>query len=259
MVSKIKFSGDLKVSINEAVADIGGWVSFVNPGDKVLLKPNFNTADPFPASTDFAFLKTVVELVLAAGAGEIIVGDSCTISQKTKKVMEDLGIFELNKIEKVRVVNFDEGEWVKKNVGGKYLDCVSVPEIIDKIDKLILLPCLKTHFIAKYTGALKLSVGFMRPVERLAFHLGHVQEKVAELNKEIKSDLIIMDARKCFITEGPMDGEVREPGLILASTSRVDIDIEGVKIIKSFPGNNLAKYEPDDLAQIKLAKEWRIL
>ena len=33
-----------------------------------------------------------------------------------------------------------------------------------------------------------------------------------------------------FITGGPMKGEVRKPDLVMASKSRVDIDVEGAKI-----------------------------
>jgi len=81
------------------------------------------------------------------------------------------------------------------------------------------------------------------------------QEKIAELNTVIDADLIIMDARKCFISRGPMDGEVREPNIILASESRTAIDIEGIKIIKNYEGNSLSGIEPLYLTQIKRALE----
>jgi len=123
---------------------------------------------------------------------------------------------------------------------------------------LILLPCLKTHSYAQFTGALKLSVGFMKPSERVHLHLRHLQEKIAELNKLIHPDLIIMDARKCFINEGPAHGDVREPDVILASRNGVAIDVEGIKIIQSFKGNSLEGIDPWELPQIKRAIEFGI-
>lgn len=96
----------------------------------------------------------------------------------------------------------------------------------------------------------------MKPFQRAKLHLRNVQEKIAELNKIIKPDLIIMDARKCFITEGPSDGELGTPGLILASDDRIAIDIEGIKIIQSFKGNSLKNISPWDLPQIKQAVEF---
>jgi uncharacterized protein (DUF362 family) len=159
----------------------------------------------------------------------------------------------------LKMLNFDEEKWVRKPiVGGKFLKHVSVPEALSRYDKLIILPCLKTHFMAAYTGALKLSVGLMKPRERLALHARNLQPKIGELNSVIRPDLILMDARKCFITKGPMSGTVREPGLVLASTSRVATDIEGVKIIQSFEGSDLAGIVPEELPQIKRAIEMGI-
>jgi uncharacterized protein (DUF362 family) len=258
LVSKVKVENNLKEAIEKSVEEIGGFGKFIKSGDRVLLKPNFNTADPYPASTDPIFLKAVVELVYAAGAGEVIIGDSSTMALKTRSVMEKLGIFELEKIMKPapKVVVFDEEEFIKKEIPqGKYLKTVSLPEALDKVDKLILLPCLKTHFIAQFTGSLKLSVGFIKKIERLSLHARHLNEKVAELNLVIKPDLIIMDGRKCFITKGPSEGKLAEPGLIMASESRMAIDIEEIKTIKSFEGNSLAGIDPEEILQIKRARE----
>jgi len=86
-------------------------------------------------------------------------------------------------------------------------------------------------------------------------HASHLQEKIAEINAAYKPDLIVMDARKCFITGGPMTGTLREPGLIMASTDRIAIDLDGVKIIQSYEGNDLVGIKPEDLPQIKRALE----
>lgn len=256
-VAKIKTNNNLKKAIQDAVQEIGGFEKFIKKGDTVFLKPNFNTADPFPASSDFEFLKIVSSLIYENGAKSVILGDSATMSENTNKVMEELNIFELEKLNPpVQVYNLDENKWIKKKIpGAKFLKSVSIPDILDKVDKLILLPCLKTHSWADYTGALKLSVGFMKPLQRVCLHADHIQEKIAELNAVIHPDLIIMDARKCFITEGPTDGEIREPDLILASEDRIGIDIEGIKIIQSFEGNTLKDINPKELPQIKRALE----
>jgi uncharacterized protein (DUF362 family) len=256
-VVKVKFEGNLKETILKALEPFGGIQSFVKKGDVVLIKPNFNTADPFPASTDPEFLKNVIEIVYSAQPKLVMIGESSTMSLNTKKVMEKLGIFKLLDLDPPpRIYVFEEWEWVKKEIpNGKYLKSVSVTEILDRADKIILLPCLKTHKYAQYTGALKLAVGFMKPTERIKLHLFNLQEKIAELNTIYKPDLILMDARKCFISGGPASGKEEKPNLILASKSRIEIDIEGIKIIQSFPKNSLAKISPENLIQIKRARE----
>lgn len=256
-VSKIKTNNNLKKAIQEAVQGIGGFEKFIKKGDTVFLKPNFNTADPFPASSDFEFLKEVSILMYENGAKSVILGDSSTIHARTNTVMKKLNIFELEKLDpSVQIYNFDKNKWIKKKIpNAKYLKSVSIPDILDKVDKLIFLPCLKTHSWADYTGALKLAIGCMKPTQRVRLHAGHLREKIAELNTIIHPDLVIMDARKCFITKGPFNGETREPDLILASEDRIALDIEGIKIIQSFEGNVLKDINPEDLIQIRRAME----
>jgi len=258
-VAKVQAKEDIKASIKEAVDEIGGFQSFINKGEVVLLKPNFNTADPPPASTDLGFLKAVVELVYECGAKIVMIGDSSTMSLNSRTVMEDKGVFELEKMARPpRVYVFDERSWIEKEIpGAQYLKKVSLTEYLDRTDKLILLPCLKTHSLAQFTGSLKLSIGCMEPTERTAVHQD-LEQKIAELNTIIHPDLVIMDGRICFINQGPSHGEIKEPNIVLASKDRVAIDGEGVKIIQSYEGNSLAGIDPWELPQVKRALELRV-
>lgn len=258
MVTRVNTENkNLVDAIEEALAPLGGISAFVKKDERVFLKPNFNTSDPYPASSDLEFLKAVISIVSSQSPAEIILGDSPTFFGNSKKYFEEINPWQLEKeFKNLRVVFLNEEAWIKKTVqNGKYLKEASVPAFLDQVDKLILLPCLKTHAWAGYTGALKLAVGLLKPTERIRLHAGHLQEKIADLNTLIKPDLVIMDARACFINKGPAEGEIKKPNLILASKNRVELDIEGVKIIQSFPGNSLAGINPLELPQIKRAKE----
>ena len=57
-------NGSLKNEIEKALQPLGGLSKFLSKTDKVLLKPNFNTADPFPASSDPDFLLTVAKMIM---------------------------------------------------------------------------------------------------------------------------------------------------------------------------------------------------
>jgi uncharacterized protein (DUF362 family) len=256
-VFQSKATDDLGKAVNEVVNKLGGFAKHIKKGERILVKPNVNTADDPPASTDIDFLRAVVELIHKETPSEVIVADSSTFSHSSNKDIQKKGFFELEKeFPNTKVMTFDDGEWIKKEVpGGKYLKSVRIPELLEQVDKIIFLPCLKTHSYAQFTGALKLGVGLMIPRERLILHAGHLQEKIAELNLLFKPDLIIMDGRKCFINQGPSNGEMREPNTILASESRVAIDIEGIKIIQGYERNDLAGIEAEELTQIKLAIE----
>ncbi|MEY4745188.1 MAG: hypothetical protein RL272_1133 [Candidatus Parcubacteria bacterium] len=46
-VSIVPAGADIKDAIRRAVDGIGGLSRFIKAGDRVFIKPNFNTADPF--------------------------------------------------------------------------------------------------------------------------------------------------------------------------------------------------------------------
>ncbi len=120
--------------------------------------------------------------------------------------------------------------------------------------KLVYAFCMKTHRFAKFTFSLKLAVGFMKPSERIRLHMRHLEEKVAELNLIIHPHLIIMDGRKCFISGGPATGELRNPGLILASGDRVALDVEALKTVGAYEGSSL-RNDPWSYTQVRRAAE----
>jgi len=254
LISKVTCTDNFKESILKAVDLIGGFNKVIEKGDEVLLKPNYNSADPPPASNDSGFLRAVIELLFEHGAGKVVLGESSMQGLTTRKVMETTGTLEKVKDTGAELVFFDEGKWVKVDVGGEYLKTVSLPEKALQVEKVVYCCNIKTHFRADFSLSLKLAFGFVKGSERLAFHLRHLKEKIVDLNLVAHPNLIIMDGRKCFITGGPFHGEVREPNVILASGDRVAIDVEAIKTIESFEGAKL-KDDPWSYVQIRRAVE----
>ncbi len=256
-VAKTTAQADLKASILEVINQLGGMGQFLQEGERVLVKPNFNTADPPPASTDPEFLAAFVDLLSEHGAAQVTVGESSTFYDITNYDLQKAGATALTEGRPwLEVLSFDEGEWVKKKIeGGESLKSVRVPKMLEDFDKMFFVCCLKTHCYAQFTGAIKLSVGLMKPNERIALHMRNLQLKIAELASVFSPDLCVMDGRKCFITKGPSKGEVREPNYIFASTDRIALDIEGIKEIQKFDGNDLSDVVPEELPQIKRALE----
>ena len=252
LLSKVATTGDLKADILKAVNLIGGFNKVIDKGDQVLLKPNYNTADPPPASSDPEFLSAMVELLLENGVGKVIVGESSWQGLATRKALKQAGVLATLKDTGAEIAFFDEEEMAKVDVGGEYLGHVSLAGRAMKADKIVYSCCLKTHFRADFSLSLKLAFGFTKKSERMAFHVRHLKEKLVDLNLVVHPNLIIMDGRKCFITGGPFNGEVRKPNVILASGDRVAMDVESIKIIESFEGSKL-KDNPWSYTQIRRA------
>jgi uncharacterized protein (DUF362 family) len=255
LVSKVAADEqNLRENILKAVDLLGGFRKVVDDGDEILLKPNFNTGDAPPGSSDPDFVKAVIELLYAHGASKVILGESSMFSLSTRKVLKETGMLQKAEEAGAEFVPFDEGKWTKVNTGGKYLSRVSLPERALEAKKVVYVCCMKTHRWAKFTLSLKLAVGFMKPSERMMLHARHLEEKIADLNLAVHPNLIIMDGRKCFISGGPACGELREPNVILASGDRTATDVESLKVIESFEGSDLTD-DPWSYTQIRRAVE----
>jgi len=255
LVSKVSSEeGHLKNDVLRAVDLIGGFDKIVKEGDEILLKPNFNSGDAPPGSTDPDFVGAIITLLYDHGAGKVVVGESSMMSLSTRKVFEETGMMRRAEQAGAEVVFFDEGKWVKISAGGKYLKRVSLPESALTANKVVYACAMKTHKWAKFTLSLKLAVGFMKPSERMQLHMRYLEEKVADLNLVVHPCLIVMDGRVCFISGGPACGERRNPHLVLASGDRVALDVEAIKTIQGFAGSSLID-DPWNYTQIQRAVE----
>ena len=255
LVSKVKAGKDFKAAIDEAIALLGNLGQAIKRGDSVFVKPNFNSPDLFPGSTDLEFLRAIIELLREVGA-KITIGDSSGgIWRPSRRVFRKLGATDLARELNVELIPFEDRptEWVKIKVNGDFLKAVTVPRSAYEADKIVYLPCMKTHKLARYSGALKLALGFVHPGERRAFHRSNLEQKIAEISLCWQPDLIVMDGRKAFVSGGPDKGVLVEPGLILASGDLVAIDIEAMKVLLTYEAKNKLIADPWQSAQIATA------
>jgi uncharacterized protein (DUF362 family) len=257
---------ELKPAIKQALDQIGGLRKALNPGDRVLLKANFNSDDPFPASSDLGFLGAVVELLRDEGITNLTLGErSGWPWMPTERVLEEMGVFNFARDIELPIINFDSGPWMDVRLGTR-AECwtqAGYHQSLKDFDKIVFLPCMKHHFLARFTMSLKLIVGVTHPVDMQYMH-GYsdqgktdatLEMKMTELALPLGPDLIIMDGRKSFVTQGPAEGEVVEPKVILASGDRIALDVEGVKILQAYPRDNLLQMPVWELPVIKRAVE----
>jgi len=257
---------DLKVSVKAAVDAIGGVRKALQPHDRVLLKANFNSDDPFPASTDLDFLKAVVEVLRGEGINDLTLGErSGWPWMPTQKVLKAMGVFKAAEALDLPVIDFDPGPWMDVRLGdkAKWWKSVAYHQSLKSFDKIVYLPCMKHHFLATFTMSLKLTVGLTNPVEMQYMHADYDEGKTSEpmylkmieLSLPVGPDLIIMDGRKSFVTGGPDNGDLVEPNIILASGDRIALDVEGVKILQSYPRDNLIQAPVWEMPVIRRAIE----
>ena len=255
IVSKVSAGKDIRKSVDQALELLGPLTLGISRGDKVLVKPNFNSDDPPPASTDLVFLKVMIEILLELGARVTVGESSGAIWRPTRNVFSKLHLPELAKSLGVDLISFEEkpNDWVRIAIDGDYLHSVVMPRSAYEADRLVYLACLKTHRLARYSGALKLAFGFVHPGERRAFHRKHREEKLAEISLCWQPDLIVTDGRKAFVTGVPGHGQIEEPNIILASGDLVAIDVEAIKVLLSYKAQNSLLADPWSFPQIMTA------
>lgn len=128
-----------------------------------------------------------------------------------------------------------------------------IGEAMTSCEKLVVAPCLKTHRFARFTGTMKLFVGVIKGSDRLKMHSRKLEEKIADLASYFQPDLVVMDARKVFVTGGPASGRIESPGYILAGTDMVAVDVEGVRILQSYDAENRLNMPVWEIPQIRHA------
>jgi len=207
-------------------------------GKKVLVKPNFNTADLAPGSTHIDTLRTMIQLIKKQGPSSITVGDRSGPA-KTSKVFQEKGVFALSEELGFECLVFDEmpkDRWVKINPpGSHWLNGFWFAKPVLEADAVISLCCMKTHqYGGHFTMSLKLSTGMVHSRNMTELHTSVINQRnmIAEMNWAYKPALVVMDGVEAFYTGGPMSGARWRADLTFASNDRVAMDAVGVAALK---------------------------
>jgi uncharacterized protein (DUF362 family) len=250
LVSVVQGSGqenEIPDMVSRSVDLLGGLDKIDVKGRNVLVKPNTNSNNPHPASTNPLVVSTVVQMLIEAGASEVQVGDSSNLNNRTRDVMRDQGIQEAVEDAGGKLIYLEELEFETVTIqGGKWLTETQISKPVIEAERLINLPIIKSHNTTGFSMSMKNFVGVIHKESRFdpewkpstkVFHAcGNPSEAVADLNLLVQPDLTIMDGTKSLVSYGESDdsGEVRNTNLIVASGDRIANDIVGISIIKDY-------------------------
>ena len=206
-------------------------------GKKVLIKPNFNTADPAPGSTHNDGLVSTLYHLNGIGIESVVVGDRSGPSN-TKEVFEEKGIFSLAHRIPFEPIVFDElshERYVKVVPNeGHWRNGFLFVKVAGEVDAVIGLCCLKTHaYGGHFSMGLKLATGMVHRHNMSELHSSlHMREMIAEINLAYSPRLVVMDGVEAFFNGGPMTGGRWQANVSMASSDRVALDAVGVSLLK---------------------------
>ncbi len=233
-------NGDsLYCSISRSLDAMGGLNKTLHFGDSVLIKPNFNCAEALPLSTSLDTLCAMIEILQDNGI-RVSVGEMCgRAAWPTEEVITKLGVRRALKRYGVEFINFQFDEWLSVEINGDYWSQIHVPRTMYEAEHRILMPNMRCHSSARFSGATKLCVGSISPEDREIMHSdkNKTEAMIAEINLAFQPDFIVMDGRRTTV-EWAGRGNYVYPNLIMTSGDMIAIDTEAVRILKQYPAEN---------------------
>lgn len=205
-----------------AIQELGGIGTFVQKGQKVLVKPNigWDVIPELAANTNPLLIKRIIEHCFKAGAKEVYVFDhTCDNWINTYK---NSGIEKAAKSVGAKVVPGNSENYYQ-NIeipGGVMLKTAKVHEILLETDVFINVPVLKDHNSTRMTAALKNTMGIVW--DRGYWHSNNLHQCIADYALfEKKPALNVIDCFNVMVKHGPQgvskEDVVQMKSLILAT------------------------------------------
>lgn len=215
--------------IKRVVGSLGGMEKFVKSGDKVVIKPNIGW-DRNPeqaANTHPLIVKALVELVLTAGAGKVMIFDRTCNEERRCYVNSGIqDILKSIKDKRVQLYHPDDRKYVPVDIKrGKAVNRLEIYQEALEADCYINVPIAKHHGLSRLTLGLKNSMGVLGGNRGQMHH--NIGQKLADLATVIRPSLTVIDATRILLRNGPQGGDLKDVKVVdtvIASTDPVAAD-----------------------------------
>ncbi len=216
----------------KALAALGGIAAFVRPGEKVVIKPNvgWNRLPEQAANTNPEVVAELVRQVKAAGASAVWVTDVSV--NNPERCFTRSGIREAAAAAGAEVILPSSAGFRPVSVGGQTLRVADVLWPFVDADRVINVPVVKQHGLARATMAMKNWYGVLGG-HRVRLHQD-IDRSIFELAVMMKPTLTVLDATRVLVANGPSGGsldDVRQLDTVAASSDEVALDAFGATLL----------------------------
>jgi|YNPMSStandDraft_2_1061718.scaffolds.fasta_scaffold00003_109 uncharacterized protein (DUF362 family)/NAD-dependent dihydropyrimidine dehydrogenase PreA subunit len=225
----------IEEKIKKGIDLIGGYNSYFNKDEKILLKPNLLSSDDPEKGviTHPIFFEAVVRYFKNQSAN-IKVGDSPAISSSLK-VAKESGILEICEKYNIDFIEFKE----KVTIKGNPQNIVKSFEISKEIlcfDKIVSLPKLKNHSLTIFTGGIKNLFGVIPGKTKAFMHTRFpdplvFSKMIVDLADSLKTGICIMDGIIAHEGQGPRGGNPIKLGYLIIGENPFIVDLLAVKLV----------------------------
>ena len=227
-------------AVHQAIELAGGVGTIVEPGQRLLVKPNLLSATPpeRAVTTHPEVVRAVASLARETTA-EVWVGDSPggVEWRITDRALEATGIGPAATEAGAVLKDFDGGDAVPVDLpDGAVLTRFALARAVAEADAVLSLAKLKTHGQTLYTGAVKNLLGCLPGggkirVHQLAPQSRQLAAALLDIYAVVRPRFALIDGILAMEGNGPNHGTPRRLGLLIASTDAVAADAVACHII----------------------------
>lgn len=204
--------------------------------DRIFLKPNLVAAVPPDRGviTHPKVTAAIIEYFQDLGC-EVVIGESSSVAQNTRKVFEMTGYCALAQRYGVELLDLNESTRVRHK--WKYGE-LAIPEIIFT-HEYVNIAKMKTHIGAQVTLGIKNQKGLLSNAEKKRFHVQYfLNDAVAELGSVLCPDLTVIDGIIALEGDGPGGAGTPVPDMevLVAGKDVVEVDTIASRIMGFEPG-----------------------
>jgi uncharacterized protein (DUF362 family) len=223
-------------ALSKTLAAIGGIRRFIQPGDRVTIKPNigWDRTPEQAANTNPDLVAEMVAQCLTAGAAEVIVTDvSCN---DPRRCFARSAIGEAATCAGARVILPADDEYMQINLGGELLAVWPVLRHFVQTDRLINMPIVKHHSLSACTIGMKNLYGILGG-RRNQLHQD-IDRSIVELAAFARPTLTVVDATRVLMRGGPQGGslaDVATHNTVICATDQVAADARAAEFLDLQP------------------------
>ncbi len=225
---------DRAVMVERGIKALGGMESFIQKGDRVLVKVNaaFATPASLGATTHPDLLAAVAGLCFKAGAAQVLVTDNPI--NNPDSCFEISGLANAARTAGARIIAPRAALFAPVSLpGGKLLqDWPVMAGVFPGVTKVMVVSPVKDHQRAGASMTLKNFYGFLGG-RRNVFHQD-INGIITELAQLLKPTLCVLDGTVSMMTNGPTGGslsDLKDTGTLVVSTDPVAADAVGVELL----------------------------
>jgi uncharacterized protein (DUF362 family) len=234
----LSYQADLAALLEETLREFDLPVR----GRSVLLKPNFVEPDPQGGiNTHPAVVAAARECFLRLGARSVVVAEGPGHERDTESIVETnrlrhyLGPLAGKFVD----LNLDDVRLVPTRTRASRVKELYLPCTVLEADFVVSMPKLKTHHWAGVTLSLKNMFGIVPGNcygwPKNALHWAGLTRSILDINSTVRPDFAIVDGIVGMEGNGPIQGDAKPCGILVAGDDPVAVDATCVRIMGLVP------------------------